>query len=152
MKTKIDIVSRLNALVKNVDWVNHILGYDNAGYYIWIIISAMRGPDDYNSTLKERTTYRIRKAVFPKFFTGIDTVELPDKPRKNESEYEFYDRIEDLIIKELDYNKKHTYSSHFLGHYAQACWVYWTQIHKEEPSKTNTKASRASSKKTRVRV
>ena len=114
------IKERLDGLFHGLTWSG------GQGEVLWSIISALRGPDDNNTILKNRTTWRIRQAIAPDFF-DILGYELPDKPLKNESSYEFLDRVRAEFLKEFPCAQEH-----FLVHYVYACWAYWKDYRKGE--------------------
>ena len=96
---------------------------DKTGIALWLIIASLRGPDNNDHKLKDRTTQRIRKAIGGKFFNvGLlsEDTPAPDKPEKDESMSNFRWRIVQELLK--DYPDA---QSHFIDHYAYTCWFYW---------------------------
>ena len=96
---------------------------DETGVALWLIISSLRGPDNNDSEIKERTTQRIRKAVGGKFFDVnllLVNTPAPDKPEEDEEEFAFTRRI----MREIS-TAYPSAQNHFVKHYAYACWFYW---------------------------
>lgn len=119
------IKERLEVLFEGLNWTdreNEDEEEEIAGSLLWIILSALRGPDDDNSCLKFRTTLRLRMAVATKFFNldGINDEPLPDKPQPNETCVDFRYRVHNEIKMSFPDSQEH-----FLSHYLNACWVYW---------------------------
>lgn len=95
---------------------------DDEGLGIWSLISALRGPDSGDGELKERTTWRLRRAINPEFFVGFSDGPhpRPDKPRAEESPDDFYDRVGGILRASFP-----DAEVHFLRHYIEACWYFW---------------------------
>lgn len=119
---------QLDALFKGKNWFEEDLDHPSDGNALWCLISALRGPDNMSDILKQRTSLRIRLALHKDFFVDYrynslydyEDIELPDKPLDGESNYSFNRRIFGLLRADFP-----DAPSHFLFHYAYACWAYW---------------------------
>ncbi len=119
---------QLDALFKGKSWFEEDPDHPSDGNELWCLISALRGPDDGNDILKQRTSLRIRLALYKDFFVDYRSynlydykdIELPDKPLDGEPNYSFSWRIIGLL--KADFPDAQI---HFLSHYAYACWAYW---------------------------
>ena len=117
---------RIDGLFEGLHW-RGLLG--DSGARVWDLLSALRGPDNDDDGLKLRTSWRLRMALAPEFFSGILGVsaDLPDKPGEDEGLDAFDANLRAAIKKEYP-----TAQRHFLDHYVGACWVYWKYYHVEE--------------------
>lgn len=119
---------QLDALFKGKNWSEEDPDHPLDGNALWCLISALRGPDDGNDILKQRTSLRIRRALSKDLFVDYRSynsydykdIELPDKPLDGESNYSFSWRITGLLRADFP-----NAPSHFLSHYVYACWAYW---------------------------
>jgi hypothetical protein len=125
--------------LQNLSW--DVFYGDVIGPNLWLLISALRGPDIDDKAiayaLKCRTTWRLRNAIDPDYFYFLafsyTSTAQPDKPHINESIELFSNRICNDIIKEFP---EYKIPAHFLKHYIEACWVYWKCV-EEGSNKTN---------------
>jgi hypothetical protein len=118
------IRTRLAELFFAADWRGPSCGSSN-GDNLWFIISALRGPDDGNDRLKDRTTWRLRKAIAPNFFQRSEYYDHivylpPDRPLAGESGGMFRERLVQELLEQFP-----AADMHFLRHYADACLSYW---------------------------
>jgi hypothetical protein len=100
---------------KAIDHVVKVLnGGGNESRLLWHVLTALRGPDNDDNSVKHRSTTHLRGAIGLKHYDGfIRAVVSHGKPRRFSDANERFSREAGIFVEVLDAHVQYHFRSHF---------------------------------------